>query len=138
MREDTGTTTLADAGAYEVLRGSEDPVRPSRSDLGVEAYHERIGQELRQKREDAARARGDYVPSVWTQQTRRSLSWALDNAKVPHAGVAIVRDGVFAVTGPDHAAIVAALVGFDGDTVDRADAVWVRSEDSRHDHPPFC
>lgn len=78
MREDTRTTTLADAGAYERHRGGgwgADPDLPTSAEVGEAAELDRWLRAQEQREEDAARARGEYVPSTLMKLGVSMLRW---------------------------------------------------------------
>lgn len=136
MRVDHSTTSEAAAGRYEAIHNGEALDQPSRSDCD-ESLHVTMHRQYRKDAED--RAKGAYVPSFWTRSTFGHLNRLLD--KVP-ATATITRDGVFAVTpqNREQAQQVADHItgsDLDCDVVVADGIVWVRSEDSRHDTPPY-
>lgn len=166
MRTDTRTTTLADAGWFEMSRsggwGVDHDSRPSPSELAEDAYLDRIDRERRQARDDAARARGEYVPSPAMRAQASCLSMSLVQRVVLGLDVDAYREGVLRVTPENRRApqataeeVMDALrdiysqPGYAADIAVRDNAVWVKIERSpfgdpfldadglARDEPPF-
>jgi hypothetical protein len=135
---DFHTTTVEGAAAFARQHDSGYPEdRPSAAELAEMAEADRMTARLRQQREDAARARGQYVPSFAMNVVGGSIGFALARHGVFGAESVPTREGVFHVH-PIHprqmslvpAAVEAALTAEMGDRVqfqrDGQGGVWVQ------------
>lgn len=99
--EDRYTNTVEDAAAWEAARswGSYDDGRPSRAEAEEDARLDRIAAKRQQEADDAARARGEYVPSSGTRLTASLLSLTLAQGGLYGLDVRPHREGVFRIAG---------------------------------------
>lgn len=99
MRTDTRTNTPEDAAAFEwahSVQGGDDD-RPSASELAETAADDRFREERRRQRDDAARARGEYVPSDAMRFAAGGLNLSLTMAGVVGVEATPYREGVIGV-----------------------------------------
>ena len=128
MTVDHFTHTLADAASFEARRvggGREAGVDPA------EAWDDPAIQRIERQREDAARARGEYVPDNAAKRTWFCLSVTLAQAGIFGSLVTPTREGVFRIENVQPAAAANALLNSYPDietSPDGDSALWVRTE----------
>ena len=128
MTVDHFTHTPADANSFEVRRvggGREAGVDPA------DAWEDPAIQRIERQREDAARARGEYVPGNAAKRTWFCLSVTLAQAGIPGSLVTPTREGVFRIENVQPAAAANALLNSYPDietSPDGDSALWVRTE----------
>ena len=101
MREDTFTSTVDAAAAYEAARGYGlgPDYGMSPAEIAREADLDRREDERRERRDAEARARGEKVPSPSTRMAANLLDLTLVMGGLPRAAVNIYDDGVYWVSG---------------------------------------
>ena len=105
---DTGTTTEADAGAWERAHNDRwDDDRPTLGELAADAEQDRLHAKWQAERDAARRARGEFVPTAGQRLDASLMRWAFGPVNVE---VTPVREGVFRVDGmaAEQAATIAA------------------------------
>lgn len=139
MREDTFTNTVEDAEMYERRRGRDDWIddRPSEADE-AETREETNQRRAREKREAAARARGEFVPTSSTLLWAYTLSIRLGRYGLYGIDVQAVREHVYRVDGVtslEHEAW--SKIGPEFEAKVNDGVVWVKYNDPTPTEPPF-
>lgn len=146
---DVHTHTVADAAEFERLRTYDDGYddRPSARDLAADAESDRLAAKFRKEREDAARARGEYVPDVWDRGVGGMIEFCLivagHTVEVLHVREHVMVIQVNPLAGPvtveDVERACGAVIGTKVEVREHEGRIWLRRTETGllDDEPPF-